>query len=207
MIMVKTGILVSGGGANLQAVIDAKIFDELKNCELTAVISSDPNAYALVRAESARIPAYVIDRNIFPNHASFADAIDKMLTDLDIELVVLAGFDHPLNTNILEKYKNRMIEVRSALCPAFNGVPADRICEETLKYGAKVTGATAYFYTGTPGVGPVISQQALAIAPDETVASLQRRILEEIEQNLLPDAISLYCEGRLTVTDERVSIS
>ena len=204
--MVKTAVLVSGGGSNLQAIIDAMIFDEIKNCEITAVISSSPTAYALTRASSAHMPTYVIDRSIFPNHASFADALYKMLIDMDIQLVVLAGFSHPLNAEILEKYENKIIDTRSALCPAFNGVPSEQIYEATLKYGAKVAGATVYFYNGTLGEGPVISQQALTIAPDETPATLQRRIIEEIEQELLPKAISLYCEGKLSIEGDLVHI-
>ena len=117
--MVRTAVLVSGGGTNLQAIIDANLLGEIKNCELAAVISSNPNAYALKRAGYAKIPSYIVDKSIFPNRESFTEAIINKLNDLDIELVVLAGFMYILAPRFAKEFKNRVINIHPALIPAF----------------------------------------------------------------------------------------
>ncbi|MDR0838190.1 MAG: phosphoribosylglycinamide formyltransferase, partial [Oscillospiraceae bacterium] len=143
---VKTAVLVSGGGTNLQAIIDAHAFGEIKNCALTAVISSNPEAYALTRAEFAGVASYVIDRKIFANRASFSEAIHKKLEDLDIELVVLAGFMYVLGAPLIKAYRNRIINIHPALIPSFCGLGyyGLHVHEAVLEYGAKVSGATAH---------------------------------------------------------------
>ena len=145
--MVKTAVLVSGGGTNLQAILDSMIFDEIKNCELTAVISSNPNAYALVRAQNAGIPSYVVDISLFPNRRTFTDAIIDKLRDLDIELVVLAGFLYVLSPRFVSCFENRVINIHPSLIPAFcgDGYYGLHVHEKVLEYGAKITGATAHF--------------------------------------------------------------
>lgn len=207
--MVKTAILVSGGGANLQALIDARIFGELKNCELSAVISSSPDAYALTRAERAGIPAYIVDADVFPNGVTFCSALLDKLRDLDIELAVLAGWEAALDPRVVKHYKNRIISVHPSLMPVFSGEGADgqRAHELALSHGVKVTGATAYFVTGETAEGPIIAQKVVEVLEDDTPASLGRRVMEQAEWTILPKAVSLFCEGRLTVDGDIVKIA
>ncbi|MDR0905028.1 MAG: phosphoribosylglycinamide formyltransferase [Oscillospiraceae bacterium] len=205
---VKTAVLVSGGGTNLQAILDAHIFGEIKNCELAAVISSNSDAYALTRAAHAGIPSYVIDRKIFPNRASFSEAIHRKLEDLDIDLVVLAGFMYVLDPPLVRAFRNRMINVHPALIPSFSGMGyyGLHVHEAALNYGVKVSGATAHFCTSEADAGPIILQKAVEILETDTPQTLQRRIMEQAEWKILPEAISLFCEGRLEVVDRRVII-
>lgn len=205
--MVKTAVLVSGGGTNLQAIMDAHLFGEIPNCELTAVISSDPDAYALVRAKSASIPAYVVDRALFPNSATYNTALQQKLEDLDIELVVLAGYALPLSGPILRAYENRIINTFPGLLPAFAELDGAGIepCEAAIRAGVKLSGATAYFVTAEKG-GPIILQQAVEVWEGDTPRTLQRRIMEEAEWKILPRALTLFCQGSLQVTDGVVHI-
>ena len=206
--MVKTAVLVSGGGTNLQAILDSLLFEEIKNCELTAVISSSPRAYALVRAQNAGIPSYVVDVSLFPNRRTFTDAIIDKLRDLDIELVVLAGFLYVLTPRFVSTFENRVINIHPSLIPAFcgDGCYGLHVHEQVLAYGAKVTGATAHFVSAETDAGPVILQKAVAVHEGDTPEILQRRVMEEAEWLILPKAISLYCEGRLSVEGRIVHI-
>lgn len=197
--MIKTAILVSGGGTNLQAVMDAHLFGEIPNCELTAVISSDPEAYALIRAKSANIPAYVVDRSLFPNMPSYNTALSQKLEDLDIELIVLAGYAYELGGAILRAYGGRVIDTFPSLLPAFSdcsGVTLEPY-EAAIRTGVKLSGATAHFVT--PEGRPIILQQAVEVWEGDTPRTLQRRIMEEAEWKLLPRAIALYCQGALSL--------
>jgi phosphoribosylglycinamide formyltransferase-1 len=206
--MVKTAVMVSGGGTNLQAIIDAHIFGEIKNCELTAVISSNPTAYALSRAEHAGIPAHVIDIARYPNRASFSEAVHRKLSELEIELVVLAGFLYILGPPLVKAYKDRIINIHPALIPSFCGPGyfGIRVHEEVLKFGARVSGATAFFVTNEVDAGPIILQKAVDVQQDDTPSTLQRRIMEEAEWRILPEAVSLYCEGRLEIDGRTVRV-
>jgi phosphoribosylglycinamide formyltransferase-1 len=206
--LVKTAVLVSGGGTNLQALIDANIFGELKNCELAAVISSNPDAYALTRAERAGIPSYVVDISIFPNRASFCDALLKKLQDLDIELVVLAGFLYVLTPAFVKEFPNRMINIHPALIPSFcgDGYYGIHVHEKALEYGVKISGATAHFVTTATDSGPIILQKAVEVEENDTPKTLQQRIMEKAEWIILPKAVSLFCEGRLEVNGRVVHI-
>ena len=207
--MVRTAILVSGGGRNLQAVIDSRLFGEIPNCDIVAVISSDPEAYALTRARAAGIDACAVDRALFPNEASFCEAVLRKLVDLDVELAVLAGYTHPVSRAMAKRYKNRIINVHPALMPAFSDpdcfgrVPHER----AIAAGVHISGATAYFVTDTPLRGPIILQQAVEVRQDDTPASLQQRVMEEAEWSILPRAVALYCAGALKVEDGRVFIA
>ncbi len=205
--MVKTAVLVSGGGTNLQAIMDAHLFGEIPNCELTAVISSDPEAYALVRAKSANIPAYVVDRSLFPNFPSYTTALLQKLEDLDIELVVLAGYAHPVGGIVLRAYENRIINTFPTLLPTFSDCDLTTLepYERTLQAGMKLSGATAYFVTARTG-GPIILQQAVEVWEGDTPKTLQRRIMEQAEWKILPRALALYCQGSLRVEDGIVHI-
>ena len=207
--MVKTAVLVSGGGTNLQAILDSHLFGDLPNCELTAVISSNPDAYALQRAQMAKVPTYVVDVSVFPNRQSFCNAILDKLRDLDIELVVLAGFLYVLSPAIVKEYSNRMINIHPSLIPAFcgDGYYGLRVHEEALAYGAKISGATAHFVTEECDAGPIILQKPVLIQEGDTPKALQRRIMEEAEWKILPEAIKLYCQGRLSVDGRIVHIA
>ena len=206
--MVKTAVLVSGDGTNLQAVINARNYGKIKNCELTAVISTRPHAYALERAKSAGIQTFVIDYSLFPNRAGFNEAIYQKLKSLDIELVVLAGFMVVLGSPVVEAYENRIINIHPSLVPAFcgNGFYGIRVHEEALSYGVKVSGATAHFATAVADAGPVILQRTVDVRENDTASALQKRIQEEVEWKILPEAVSLYCEGRLQVSGRIVHI-
>ena len=206
--MVKTAVLVSGNGTNLQSIINALNFGKIKNCELTAVISSKPNVYALERAKSAGIQTFVIDYKHFPNRQGFNEAIYKKLISLDIELVVMAGFMVVLGSPVVEAFENRIINIHPSLVPAFcgDGFFGLRVHQEALNYGVKLTGATAHFATAVADAGPVILQRAIDIHEDDTAESLQKRVMEEVEWKILPDAMSLYCEGRLQVSGRIVHI-
>ena len=206
--MVKTAILVSGGGSNLQAIIDSKIFGEIKNCELTAVIASKPDAYAIERAKHAGIPVYVIDRSIFPNTTSYTKAIKDKLNDLGIELIVYAGFHYILGSLVTDAYRNRIINIHPSLIPSFcgPGFYGLKVHEAVLAHGVKVTGATAHFATDVVDDGPIILQKAVPVFDDDTPQTLQRRVMEEAEWKILPQAISLFCESRLFVDGRVVRI-
>ena len=209
--MTKTAVLVSGGGANLQSILDLYYFGEIPELELAAVISSNPDAYALERARNAGVPAYVVERGVFPNNASFCNALLGKLKDLDIELVVCAGFAERLSYSILHYYQNRVINVQPALFPAFcgpEGFDPMGALERTLGSGVRITGATAYFMTEDDiGCGPIILQKAIEVQQNDTIATLSERIMRECEWKLLPEAVRLFCAGRLRVKGSRVLIT
>jgi len=200
--------LVSGDGTNLQAIINALNYGKIKNCQLAAVISSKPNAFALTRARNAGIPTYVVDYKNFTSRRAFNEAILEKLRSLDIELVVLAGFLVVLGSPVLEAYENRIINIHPSLVPAFcgEGYFGIRVHEEALNYGVKITGATVHFATADPDKGPIILQKAIPVLEGDTPKTLQRRVMEECEWKILPEAVSLYCEGRLEVVGRIVHI-
>ena len=206
--MVKTAVLVSGGGTNLQAIIDANLFGEIKNCELSAVISSNPEAYAIERAKYAGIPVYVVDRSVFPNRQSFTKALNEKLHDLEIELVVYAGFNFILSPQIITAFENRIINIHPSLIPSFCGPGffGLKVHEAVLEHGVKITGATAHFATEEADAGPIILQKAVLVLEDDTPETLQRRVMEEAEWKILPEAISLFCERRLEINGRIVRI-
>ena len=207
--MVRTAVLVSGGGANLQAILDARCFGALPGMELAAVISSVPEAYALERARNAGVPVYLVERALFPNSASFSNALLAKLRDLDIELVVCAGFGERLSYGLLHYYRNRVINVQPALFPAFCGTRFDPVAavEETIRCGVRVTGATSYLMgEEDTGFGPIITQRAVYVQPDDTPATLSDRIMRQGEWPVLVEAVLLLCTGRLLVKDGRVQL-
>ncbi len=208
--MAKTAVLVSGGGATLQALLDLCYFEELPGLEIAAVISSAPGVYALERAKNAHIPAYVVERAMFPNSASFSNALLGKLRDLDIELAVCAGFTEKLSYGLLHAYLGRVINVQPALFPMFCGEGFDpaRAVEETLRRGVRVTGATAYFMGEEDnGFGPIITQKPVEVLPGDTAAALSERIMRQGEWPALTEAVGLYCAGRLRIEGERVVIA
>ena len=207
--MARTAILVSGGGTNLQAIIAGKLFGEIQNCDIVAVISSNPSAYALDRARAAGLDASVVDAATFPTKRTFNTALAQKLKDLDIELVVLAGFSQSLlQRPIIKEYENRILHVHPSLIPAFCGEDCrgEQIHQMVLDRGVKISGATVHFVTEEANAGPIILQKAVDVLPSDTAKSLGRRIMEEAEWDILPRAIDLFCRGQLRVEGQRIVI-
>ena len=202
--MVRAAARVSGAGAQLQAILDSIYFNEIPNFELVAVISSQRDAYAMKRALNAGVPAYVVDPELFPTMTSHSMAVANKLRDMDIELVILAGYELPLGV-VPYQFKNRIIGTFPALFPAFEDTEGD-IHRAVLERGVKVTGATSYFADGDGRVGSIISQKALEVLPGDTPESLAQRVMEECEWKLLSEAAALYCEGKLSIHGSRVLI-
>ena len=206
--MTRIAVLVSGGGTNLQALIDAQARGELKNGEIAAVISSKEGAYALERAQKAGIPGYVVARKAFSSNREMTQALVARLKELDIGLVVLAGFMHILTEEMVQAYPNAILNVHPALIPSFCGAGyyGLHVHEKALAYGVKVTGATVHFVNEEPDGGPIIHQKAVDILPGDTPEVLQRRVMEQAEWVILPKAVSLFCQGRLSVEGRIVTI-
>ena len=202
--MVRAAALVSGDGAKLQAILDSMYFKEIPDFELVAVISSEKDAYAMKRALNAGVPAYVVDPELFPNMTSHSMAVANKLKDMDIELVILAGYDMPLGV-IPYQFKNHIIGTFPALYPAFEDAEGD-VQRAVLERGVKITGATAYFADADGRVGGIILQRAIEVMPADTPDSLRRRVLEDAEWKLLSQAVSLYCANRLSIRGSRVII-
>ena len=206
--MVRIAVMVSGGGTNLQALIDAQARGELKNAKIAAVLSSRDGAFALERARKAGIPGYVVARKDFPSNRDMTRALVARLRELDIGLVVLAGFLHILTEEMVQAYPNAILNVHPALIPSFCGAGyyGLRVHEAALAYGVKVTGATVHFVNEEPDGGPIVLQKAVDILPGDTPEALQRRVMEQAEWVILPKAVSLFCEGRLSVEGRTVTI-
>lgn len=201
-------VLVSGGGTNLQALIDAQARGELVNGEIAAVISSNPGAYALERAAKAGIPGYVVARKEFPSSQAMTAALVEQLRALDIDLVVLAGFMVILTGEMVRAFPNAILNVHPALIPSFCGAGyyGLHVHEAALAYGVKLTGATVHFVNEEPDGGPIVLQKAVEILEGDTPEVLQRRVMEQAEWHILPQAVSLFCEGRLRVERRIVHI-
>jgi len=206
--MKRIAVLVSGGGTNLQALIDAQGRGEIVGGEITAVISSAPGAYALERAKKANIPGYVIARKEFASNQAMTLALVDKLKELNIDLVVLAGFMVILTGEMVKAYPNAIINVHPALIPSFAGPGCYglHVHEKALEYGVKLSGATVHFVSEECDGGPIISQKAVEVLPDDTPELLQRRIMEQAEWKLLPQAVSLFCQDRLKAEGRTVRI-
>lgn len=206
--MVRIAVLVSGGGTNLQALIDAQSRGELKNGRIAAVLSSRPDAYALERAARAGIPGYVVARKDFASNREMTVALVDKLRELDIGLVVLAGFLHILTEEMVAAFPNAILNVHPALIPSFCGAGyyGLHVHEAALAYGVKLTGATVHFVNEEPDGGPIVLQKAVEIQEGDTPEVLQRRVMEQAEWRILPRAVSLFCEGRLSVEGRLVHI-
>ena len=206
--MVRIAVLVSGGGTNLQALIDAQSRGELKNGRIAAVLSSRPDAYALERAARAGIPGYVVARKDFASNREMTVALVDKLRELNIGLVVLAGFLHILTGEMVAAFPNAILNVHPALIPSFCGAGyyGLHVHEAALAYGVKLTGATVHFVNEEPDGGPIVLQRAVEILEGDTPEVLQRRVMEQAEWHILPQAVSLLCEGRLCVEGRIVHI-
>ena len=206
--MVRIAVLVSGGGTNLQALIDAQGRGEIPDGQIAAVISSSPDAFALERAKKAGIPGYVIDRKAFASNQAMTVALTQQLKELDIGLVVLAGFMYILTPELIDAYPNAILNVHPALIPSFcgEGFYGLHVHEAALSYGVKVTGATVHFVSEDCDGGPIVLQQAVPIEEGDTPETLQRRVMEQAEWKIVPRAVALFCAGKLRVEGRIVHI-
>lgn len=207
--MVKIAVLVSGGGTNLQALIDAEAAGNLKNGEICAVIASRPDAYAITRAQQVFIPTYVLCRRDYTSTEAYGEALGDLLGQLDIGLVVLAGFMTVLSDSFCRRFTNRIVNVHPSLIPSFcgEGFYGLRVHEAALRKGVKVTGATVHFVSEVVDGGAIIAQKAVDVQPGDTPEILQKRVMVQAEHVLLPHVVSQFCEGRITVQDDVVYIA
>lgn len=205
---VKIAVLVSGSGTNLQALIDAEARGELGGGKIAAVISSNAGAYALERAKNAGIPGYTLPRKDFKTNRDMTVALVKMLKTLDISLVVLAGCMVIFTEELVNAYPNAVMNVHPALIPSFcgEGFYGLHVHEQALRYGVKISGATVHFVSEECDGGPIIAQKAVEVLPDDTPETLQKRIMEQAEWKLLPEAVCNFCRGRLHVVGRTVTI-
>lgn len=194
-------VLVSGGGTNLQALIDAQHRGEIKNGEITCVIASKPGVYALTRAEKAGIKTRVIERKQYPDSKTFSADLLAALKEEKADLVVYAGFMTIVDRMVSEAFPYRMMNVHPALIPSFcgKGFYGLHVHEAVLKSGVKVTGATVHFVNEVCDGGPIILQKAVDVKNGDTPESLQKRVMEEAEWKILPKAVSLFCEDRIKI--------
>ncbi len=194
-------VLVSGGGTNLQALIDAEKAGMLGDGKITCVISSKADAYALTRAKDNGIATRVLIRKDYSDVAEYSKAMCAALTEEKADLVVYAGFMTILDEQVCNAFPDRMINVHPALIPSFcgKGYYGMRVHEEALKKGVKVTGATVHFVTAECDAGPIILQKAVYVENGDTPEILQKRVMEQAEWKILPEAVKLFCDGKITV--------
>ena len=197
--MLRMAVLVSGGGTNLQALIDAQGGGEIVNGSITAVISSSPEAYALERAKQAGIPGYVLARQDYPSNRAMTVALVDKLRELDIQLVVLAGFMTILTEEMVQAFPNAILNIHPALIPSFAGPGCYglHVHEKALAYGVKLSGATVHFVSPECDGGPIVLQKAVEVLPDDTPEVLQRRIMAQCEWKLLPQALAMVCSDEV----------
>ena len=205
----RIAVLVSGGGTNLQALIDAQKRGELGNGEITCVISSKADAYALTRATDNGIKTRTLIRKEYPDIASYSCAMRDILLEEQADLVVYAGFMTILDENVCDMFKNKMINVHPALIPSFcgKGFYGLHVHESALEKGVKVSGATVHFVTAECDAGPIILQKAVEVCEGDTRETLQKRIMEQAEWKILPKAVQLFCDGKISVVDNKTIIS
>lgn len=204
----RIAVLVSGGGTNLQALIDAEARGELGEGKITLVLASKPGVFALERAANAGIEGRVLARRDYDSIADYSRALADTLTEAKIDLVVLAGFLTIIDEQVYEAFPNRIINVHPALIPSFcgKGFYGLHVHEAALAKGVKVSGATVHIVTPECDAGPIILQRAVEVREDDTPESLQLRIMEEAEWKILPEAVRLFCEDKIAVRDNKVYI-
>ena len=201
-------VLVSGGGTNLQALIDAEHRGEIPNGQITCVISSKADAYALERAKQNNIKTRVLARKDYADIAAYSAAMVQALQEERADLVIYAGFMTILDKQVVRAFPNKMMNVHPALIPSFcgKGFYGLHVHEEVLKRGVKLTGATVHFVTEVCDGGPIILQGTVPVLQDDTPEVLQRRVMEQCEWKLLPKAAALFCDGKITVKDGKTWI-
>ena len=204
----RIAVLVSGGGTNLQALIDAEARGELGAGKISLVIASKPGVYALERARNAGIDAVVLSRKDYASIKDYSRALADKMTDEKIDLVVLAGFLTIIDEQVYEAFPNRILNVHPALIPSFSGKGfyGLHVHEAALEKGVKVSGATVHIVTPECDAGPIVLQRAVEVKEDDTPETLQRRIMEEAEWKILPKAVQLFCDGKITVKDNKCYI-
>lgn len=197
--MLRVGVLVSGGGTNLQAILDAMDGGLIKNAEVAAVISNNPGAYALERAKNHGIAAECLSPKEFPNRQAFNEALVAKVDSYDLDLIVLAGFLVKIPEKMIEKYRNKIINIHPSLIPSFCGVGyyGLKVHEAALARGVKLTGATVHFVDEGMDSGPILLQKAVEVRPGDTPEVLQRRVMEEAEWVILPKAIDMIANGQI----------
>ena len=206
--MKKIAVLVSGGGTNLQALIDAQHRGEIINGEIALVVSSSPSAYALERAAKAGIDTIVVNKTDYSDRHEMTRTLVAQLQERAIDLVVFAGFMYILTEEITQAFQNRMMNVHPALIPSFCGAGyyGLHVHEKALEYGVKLSGATVHFVSEECDGGPIILQKAVPVEEGDTPETLQRRIMEQAEWKILPEAVSLFCQDKLSVKGRIVHI-
>ena len=204
----RIGVLVSGGGTNLQALIDAEKRGELGCGKISLVIASKPGVYALERAANNNIPSLILARKEYDSIADYSEALVDALEAADIDLVVLAGFLTIIDEQVYERFPNRILNVHPALIPSFcgKGFYGLYVHEAALQKGVKVSGATVHIVTPECDAGPIVLQKAVEVKEGDTPETLQRRIMEEAEWKILPEAVRLFCEDKITVAQNKVYI-
>ena len=201
-------VLVSGGGTNLQALIDAQSRGELGNGKISCVISSKADAYALTRASNNGIKTRTLIRKDYPDISSYSIAMRDALLEEKADVVVYAGFMTILDENVCDVFEGKMVNVHPALIPSFcgKGYYGLHVHEEALKKGVKVSGATVHFVTAECDAGPIILQKAVDVLDDDTPETLQKRIMEQAEWKILPQAVKLLCDEKIVITDGKTYI-
>ncbi len=207
--MLKVLVCVSGGGTNLQALIDGVESGLVRDTEIVRVISNNKNAYALTRARQHGIESVCVSPGDFPDRAAFHEAFLQAVEEAAPDLVVLAGFLVVIPEQMIHKYRNRILNIHPSLIPSFcgTGYYGLKVHEKVLERGVKVTGATVHFVDEGTDTGPILLQQAVEVKAGDTPQSLQRRVMEEAEWVLLPRAVELFAQGMITVRDGRAEIA
>jgi phosphoribosylglycinamide formyltransferase-1 len=206
--MLNIAVLVSGGGTNLQALIDAQSNSEITGGKIQLVISSRADAFALQRAQKAAISTAILIRKNFNTQEDYDNELLRILEENRIDLIVLAGFMTIISDNVINRYKNKIINIHPSLIPSFcgEGYYGLKVHEAVLKKGVKVTGATVHFVNEICDGGPIILQKAVDIFPNDTPESLQKRVMQQAEWKILPKAVDLYCSNKLKVENGKVVI-
>lgn len=207
--MLRVGVLVSGGGTNLQAIIDALNSGKITNTSIEVVISNNKNAYALERAKNSNIEAVCISPKDFDDRSLFNKALIKKLDEYNLDLIVLAGCMVVLPAELIQKYRNKIINIHPALIPSFcgKGYYGLHVHEKVLERGVKLTGATVHFVDEGTDTGPIIIQKAVEVLDDDTPEVLQKRVMEQAEWIIMPEAINLIANGKVKVEDGKVRIA
>ena len=197
--MLRIGVMVSGGGTNLQSIMDNIDSGAITGAEIAVVISNNPGAYALERARNHGIEAVCISPKSFPDREAFNEALLEKVNEYHLDLIVLAGFLVRIPPKMIEKYRNRIINIHPSQIPSFCGVGCYglKVHEAALKRGVKVTGATVHFVDEGMDSGPIILQKAVEVKPGDTPEILQRRVMEEAEWKILPKAIQMIADGEI----------
>ena len=206
--MLRVLVCVSGGGTNLQALIDGVENGRIRNAEIVRVISNNRNAYALTRADEHGIEGICVSPGDFRDRAAFYDAFLQAVDEALPDLIVLAGFLVVIPVKMIEKYRNRILNIHPSLIPSFCGVGyyGLKVHEKALERGVRVTGATVHFVDEGTDTGPILLQKAVKVEPGDTPQILQRRVMEEAEWELLAEAVDLFAQGSVVVEDGRAVI-